>query len=141
MIKLSVCVLDTSAILAYIQNEPGAERVAFILAEATADQCRVFISFATLSEVYYIVAQKLGIVPARATVALLKEWPIEVVHSSERVALAAGRLKAAHRLSFADAFVAATAIEKDATLVHKDPEFEPLATIVLLEALPYKVRS
>ena len=46
--------------------------------------------------------------------------------------LAAARIKAGHKLSVADAWIAATAERLDATLVHKDPEFEPLAKLVRL---------
>jgi len=47
-------------------------------------------------------------------------------------------LKARYRMSFADAFIAATAIHLDAILVHKDPEFEALKAILRTESLPYK---
>lgn len=140
-VKVTACVLDTSAILAYVQDEPGAARVNALLVEAREERCRLFISFATLSEVYYIVCQKQGVGPARELTALLKELPLEIVQSCERITLTAGRLKASFRLSFADAFIAATAIEKHAVLLHKDPEFEPLAASVSLEALPYKTHS
>jgi predicted nucleic acid-binding protein len=47
-------------------------------------------------------------------------------------------LKAAHKVSFADAFVAATAQRLDATLVHKDPDFDALKGIIKLHPLPPK---
>ena len=50
----------------------------------------------------------------------------------------ASRLKAGHHLSLADAIIAAFAIQRNAVLLHKDPEFEALAGQVALEALPYK---
>ena len=49
----------------------------------------------------------------------------------------AASIKATHRLSLADAWIAATALELDATLVHKDPEFEKLLELKE-ERLPYK---
>ena len=48
------------------------------------------------------------------------------------------KLKAAHKVSFADAFVAATALRLSATLLHKDPEFDTLQGVVKLQALPLK---
>jgi len=50
-------------------------------------------------------------------------------------------LKAAYRLSFADAWIAATAIFYDATLVHKDPEFEQLEDKLKALKLPYKEKG
>jgi len=38
----------------------------------------------------------------------------------------AAEIKATYRLSVTDAWIAATAVLLNATLVHKDPEFEPL---------------
>ena len=46
-------------------------------------------------------------------------------------------VKATYPLSLADAWIAATAMECDATLIHKDPEFERLASLKE-ERLPYK---
>ena len=47
-------------------------------------------------------------------------------------------LKAAHKVSFADAFLAATAQRLDATLVHKDSDFDALKGIIKLHPLPPK---
>ena len=52
--------------------------------------------------------------------------------------LTAARLKALHRVSLADAIIAAIAIRKDAILMHKDPEFDALTGLLKMEALPYK---
>ena len=48
------------------------------------------------------------------------------------------RLKSTYRLSFADTWIAATAIFYDAILVHKDPEFEQLKGKLEMLKLPYK---
>jgi len=50
----------------------------------------------------------------------------------------AAELKAAHRLSVADAWIAALAEERGATPVHKDPEFEQVEAVVKVLKLPYK---
>jgi predicted nucleic acid-binding protein len=47
-------------------------------------------------------------------------------------------LKAAHKVSFADAFVAATAQRFNATLVHRDPDFDALKGVIKLYPLPPK---
>ncbi|MHB8167515.1 MAG: PIN domain-containing protein [Sulfuricella sp.] len=49
----------------------------------------------------------------------------------------ASSIKAVHPLSLADAWIAASALELGATLVHKDPEFESLPGLIE-ERLPYK---
>jgi len=50
-------------------------------------------------------------------------------------------LKAAYRLSFADAWIAATAMFYDAILVHKDPDFEQLEDKLKALKLPYKEKG
>lgn len=52
--------------------------------------------------------------------------------------LAAARLKAAHHISLGDCIVAGYAITRGAILLHKDPEYIPLADQIELEALPFK---
>ena len=43
--------------------------------------------------------------------------------------LEASRIKASHPLSIADAWIAATALLSQATLLHKDPEFEAITQL------------
>jgi len=50
----------------------------------------------------------------------------------------AAEIKAFHKLSVADAWIAALAKERCAILVHKDPEYEQLENYVRTLKLPYK---
>jgi predicted nucleic acid-binding protein len=54
------------------------------------------------------------------------------------MAIHAGERKAQEHLSVADAWIAALATERNAMLVHKDPEFEQVAGIVHALKRPYK---
>ena len=98
------------------------------------------MSFASLTEIFYNTLQLAERKRADELVATVKSWSVDVVYPDEALCLAAGELKASFRLSFADAFVAATAQLADALLLHKDPEFEALRGKVKLQALPYKTR-
>ena len=57
------------------------------------------------------------------------------VHESPELLLRAAELTASYPLSLADAWIAASALEANAILVHKDPEFD--AVPVAQESLPY----
>ena len=57
---------------------------------------------------------------------------------SDSVIVLAGGFKAQHRVSLADALVAAFAADTGAILVHKDPEFRALGRSVSLEELPLR---
>jgi predicted nucleic acid-binding protein len=62
--------------------------------------------------------------------------PIQWVHESPELLLRMAELKASYPLSLADAWIAASALEANAILVHKDPEFD--AVPVAQEPLPYE---
>ena len=133
-------VLDTSAIFALLRDEPGADQVEAHLEKGAAAKSVVAVSFASLTEIFYNTLQLVERKRADELVATVKSWSVDVVYPDEALCLAAGELKASFRLSFADAFVAATAQLADALLLHKDPEFEALRGKVKLQALPYKTR-
>lgn len=68
-------------------------------------------------------------------------WPIdwrtsEWIHEDEALPRRAAEIKATHRLSLADAWIGACAMQQDALLMHKDPEFEALE--IEQFRLPYK---
>ncbi len=133
-----IFVLDTSAIFTYLEYEAGADKVERILVQAKGKRCEVFVSFITLMEIYYISWQRKGEDVAKELVVFLKSLPITIVESSERLILSAGRLKANHKLSVADAIIAAIAVDKSATLVHKDPELDIISQYTSTLKLPTK---
>ena len=131
-------VLDTSAIFAYTKNEDGSDAVEKILKGIRKSDSAVFLSFITWMELYYVSWQEKGEQTARELIMLIESLPVERVDSYARLTFLAGRIKANYKLSVADAFIAATAVEKKAVLVHKDPELNRLSGIIKTLALPYK---
>ena len=131
-------VLDTSAIITFFENEDGADIVEALLEKADAGEANIFLSFVTFTEIYYITIQKKGKKLALERIDSLETLPIKRVDSSAEIGRIAGELKAAYRLSFADAWIAALAKDENATLVHKDPEFEALESQITILRLPYK---
>ena len=133
-------VLDTSAIFSLLRDEPGSDFVVARLNEASAGKTVVVASFVSLTEIFSNTMRLADRRRADELLAIVKSWPVEFIYPDEALCLAAGEIKALFRLSFADAFVAATARETNAVLLHKDPEFESLRGRVRLKALPYKPR-
>ncbi len=131
-------VLDSSAFLTLFEDEKGTETVQELLERAKKEELAIFVCFATFTEVFYITFREQGREEAKKRVKLMASLAITRVESSEEIGLIAGRLKATHKLSFADAWIAATAILYASTLVHKDPEFEQLEDEVKVLKLPYK---
>ena len=125
---------DTSAILTLLEDEEGAQRVETLLRRE-----EVLFPFLALLETYYITLQGQTEDLADQRYALLKQLPKAILWNvDEPTLLTAGRFKAAHRLSLADALIAAFAVQHQAILVHKDPEMEALQGAVEMEILPYK---
>jgi predicted nucleic acid-binding protein len=129
--------LDTSALMALIEDEPGADRVEQIIFQGHA-----VLPWPVLLELYYMTRQEDGQAEADRRYALASKLKVQVVwRMDEQILLTAGRLKAEHGISFADALIAAFALREGATLVHKDPEYDALVDKVDMERLPYKVRQ
>jgi len=133
-VSLETFILDTSAIFTLIEDETGAERVDTLLRSQD-----ILLPWLVLLEVTYVSRQELGEAEAERRLAHLKRLPVTVLwEADEPILLTAARLKATFHLSLADAIIASFAIRHDATLVHKDPEYDTLTGLVKLEALPYK---
>src|SRR5260221_4421657 len=123
-------VLDTSALLTIIEDETGVEQVLGLLEKARGGEANLLVSFISFMEVYYISLQEKGVTEAQERTRLLAALPMQRVESSETLGVQAGAFKALHHLSVADAWIAALAKEHNATLVHKDPEFEQIEATV-----------
>jgi predicted nucleic acid-binding protein len=117
-------VLDAFAVLAYIGDEEGAEKVEELLNKAENGETKLIMNYVNLGEVYYIIAREFGVTKANEVIAIVKRWNLEFVGVDENLSLTTARIKAMHSLSYADAFAVATAINRKATIVTGDREFE-----------------
>ena len=131
-------VLDTSALLTYLGNEPGSEQIHELLEGAKNQQCQLTVPFIVFMEVCYRVWQVAGEEEARRTFTDLTHLPIHRTEVDDRTLWIACEMKAVYRMSVADAWVLATAIANQAQLVHKDPDFESAKELVEMVTLPYK---
>ncbi len=134
-------VLDSSAFFTMFEDEAGAGIVQELLERAKKGEIVVFASFVTFTEIFYITLREKGEEEAQRRIKLMNALAMTRVESSQELSLIAGRLKATHRLSFADTWIASTAIFYDAILVHKDPEFEQIEDKLKILKLPYKKRG
>ena len=112
-------VLDTSALIAYLAQEPGSGRVRELKTSAA-------LPFVALTELYYVVWRKQDQVVADETIREVLSWHLPLLTPDERLSLSAGYLKARYRLGLADSFMAAFAMAYGASLVTNDPDFHAL---------------
>ena len=119
-------VLDSWALLAYIQNEPMAEAVELLLTEKRAPGTALWISNINLGEIWYTLARRFSPAFANQQLQALEELGIERVDADWPLALQAANYKSRHKLSYADAFAAALSKSRNAPLVTGDAEFRSL---------------
>ena len=128
-------VLDSYAVLAYLQAEKGAQQVKEILHQAANGQLTVQMTVINLGEVYYITSRAYGQERAEEVLAMLRHLPIKLVVADEKLTLEAARIKAKHPLSYADAFTVALAQRHGVPVVTGDPEFSCVENLVSIKWL------
>ncbi len=128
-------VLDTFALLAYLQDERAGARIEKVLEDAGKEKCRLFASIINLGEVLYITERRGGASKAQDALALIRQLPIEILPADEQAVFAAAHIKANHALSYADTFAVAAALRQKATVLTGDPEFKSVEQLVKVEWL------
>jgi predicted nucleic acid-binding protein len=128
-------VLDSFALLAFLEGEVGMARVKAVLKDAEKGRCQVYLSWINLGEVLYITEREQGQRLVRETLAHIQSLPIQMLEVTPRAVLEAAHIKATHRLSYADAFAVVAALDKGATALTGDPEFKSVETIIQIEWL------
>lgn len=125
--------LDSYAILAFLNDEEGAEQVARLLEDAAERGTDLLVNEINVGEVYYIVAKHRSEDAAEQVLLHLDRLPVERIPNTFEEVLEAARIKARFPLSYADAFALASAVRFDARLVTGDPEFEVAEHLVDVE--------
>ncbi len=129
-------VLDSYALLAHYQNEPGGPRVKAVLAQAEKQRADVYLSIINYGEVLYILEREEGLMTAQDLIATVDQLPVMVVEADRKRTCAAAHLKAQHPISYADAFALTLAQQKQAILLTGDPEFRKVESLITIEWLP-----
>jgi ribonuclease VapC len=119
-------VLDSYALLAYLEAEPGSDRVRKLLEAAKGGKCHLYMCVVNLGEVMYIVERERGLPKAQETLARIDELPITIIDVDRVLTLAAAHLKKDCPIAYADCFAAALSQLKNATLITGDPEFRKI---------------
>jgi ribonuclease VapC len=135
MAETTTFVLDTFALLAYLQDESFASQVEKLLEKASRDRSRLLFSMINLGELLYITERRGGVAKAQDALALIRQLPIELIPAEEQLIFAAAHIKANYPLSYADSFTVAVAMQEDAMILTGDPEFESVEKLVKIEWL------
>lgn len=123
-------VLDSFALLAYLEEETGAATVQEILARCEQGEAQAWLSVINLGEVLYVTEREQGLQAAQKAIATVDQLPAQVMEADRSRTFAAAHVKAHHALSSADAFAVALAQEVRGRVVTGDPEFETVEAVV-----------
>ena len=121
--KPKAIVFDSWAVIAYLEGEPAAERVADHIADAHENEIPMFMSVVNAGEVWYIIARETSVGDADRSITEMRHLGIEFIDADWSLAHEAGGFKSKHKMSFADCFAAALAKHQKAVLLTGDREF------------------
>ena len=128
--------LDSYALLAYLNKEAGFEKVRNVLADAQKSNHPVLMNELNVGETYYILYRKRGQEQAEYFLdTVLAGLPIYMVSNDFNAVVSASKIKARHALSFADCFAVATAQRENAVILTGDPEFKNVEKLVKIDWL------
>jgi ribonuclease VapC len=131
-------VLDSWALMAFLQGEPAAQEVEKLLLKAAEDKHKLLLCVVNWGEIYYSIARTEGEAVAQQKAADLATLAIELVPVSDDLELVreAARLKASKKMAYADCFAAALAKLRKVEVVTGDPEFKKVEGEVKVAWLP-----
>jgi len=125
--------LDAHAVLTWLQQEPGWQRIKELFRAAERSEETLIVSQINLGEVYYKVIRLKDLEEARKFLETFYTLPIEVIPPSEEIIWKASEIKAHHPIAYADCFAVATALQRDASIVTGDPDFKEVEHLVEVE--------
>jgi ribonuclease VapC len=117
-------VLDAHALLVFLEKEAGYEKIEQFFVTAVEKDRYLLMASVNFGEVYYIVWRECGQDKAREIEKIIMTLPIEIIDVDIHIAREAARLKATHKISYADSFAAALAKLHKGEVITGDKEFK-----------------
>lgn len=120
-------VLDSYALIGYLEDESFSDQIEYTLTQAKNGALRLYFHAIHAGEVYYITLREQGRILADLAYSRIKALPIKLIDRiDEELLLAAASLKARYPISYADSFAGALAMINNCPLLTGDPEFKSL---------------
>lgn len=121
-------VLDACALIAFLDDEDGADKVEEVLRRAQRDECVIYINKLNLLEIYYGVFREDGREKAEEILTRIVALPLIIIDTlTDDVFKEAGRLKAIYKISLADSIALAEAKTRGSQILTADHhEFDAL---------------
>ena len=126
-------VLDSFALLAFFEDEAGAERVQHLLSLAEKNRASLSMSLVNWGEVLCALQRSRGETGRNAAVSIVDQLPVALIAPDRAQTMVAAGLKTQHPIAYADCFAAALALARKARLVTGDPEFRRLERLIPID--------
>jgi len=117
-------IFDSSALISYFDGESNAGRVADVLEEINEKELDAFLCVVNLGEIYYHFLRTGGYHTGDVIFRAIKTLPIKIIEANIEITLAASKIKAFNKMSYADCFAAALTEDKKGVLLTSDKEFK-----------------
>jgi PIN domain nuclease of toxin-antitoxin system len=99
-------VIDSYAMMAYFEDEPGADKVAGILNDLAQMKSKGYMSIINWGEIYYNTFRVQGEAVAESILEQVRRYPIELVDADRTLTYEAARFKGKYKIAYADCFAA-----------------------------------
>jgi predicted nucleic acid-binding protein len=136
---VSVFILDSSAVLRYIDDEAGADRMGAIFKACVERQSEMRISALQWGEIAGRLCKRLGQAVAIRVLDSLLPLELEIVPATGECAVRAAALRLDRKIPYADGFALDLAMySAECILVTADYDFKAVADLARIEFLPMK---
>ena len=119
-------VLDSYALMAFFEDEPGADFVRGLILRAEESGTNLLMSVVNLGEVWYSIARTNSPETADQYIHEIKGMGIEIIDADWTLTRQAAAFKVKGNISYGDCFAAALAKLRKAELITGDKEFKVL---------------
>jgi ribonuclease VapC len=132
-------VMDSFAMIAFFEDEPGANKVTEILDALMKQKAKAFMSVVNWGEIYYNTMRVQGIEEAEDVIKQFNKYPIQLIEADQALTYEAAKLKGKHKIAYADCFAAALSLRLKAPIVTGDPEFKKLDDQVSIQWIDTRI--
>lgn len=122
-------IYDSFAIFKLFQKEARYERVARLLREDLGRRDRPLLQIINFGEIIYRTKKDFGEAAKIRAIQNVMRLGFRIVSASDALVYDAAEIKGSYAISYADAFLLATALREKATIVTGDPEFKKVESL------------
>ena len=126
-------IYDSFAILKLFQKEKNYHKVARLLEQDLRRKEAPLLQIINFGEIIYRTKKDFGEEAKLHAIRNVISLGLRIIPVSDSLVYAAAELKGSYAISYADAFLLATALREKATIVTGDPEFKKVQSLSPIE--------